>query len=77
VTGTVTNVCCESTARDAMMLNYKTVFVADGNATRTDVEHNATLASILRAFGDVLTTDEIIARLSGGEKSAARHAGGG
>src|ERR1700684_3920876 len=33
ITGTVTNVCCESTARDAMMLNYKTVFVSDGNAT--------------------------------------------
>ena len=27
ITGTVTNVCCESTARDAMMLNFKTVMV--------------------------------------------------
>src|SRR5712691_13484833 len=32
VTGTVTNVCCESTARDAMMLNFKTIMVSDGNA---------------------------------------------
>src|SRR5690348_3799158 len=41
VTGTVTNTCCESTARDAMMLNYKTVMVSDGNAAATDAEHNA------------------------------------
>src|SRR5215510_8335229 len=36
VTGTVTNVCCESTARDAMMLNFKTTMVTDGNAAVTD-----------------------------------------
>jgi ureidoacrylate peracid hydrolase len=75
ITGTVTNVCCESTARDAMMLNYKTVFVSDGNATRTDAEHNATLASILRAFGDVLSTDEIIARLTPGQEAVRRASG--
>src|SRR5580692_6653242 len=33
ITGTATNVCCESTARDAMMMNYKVIFVADGTAT--------------------------------------------
>ncbi|HEY5210537.1 MAG TPA: isochorismatase family cysteine hydrolase [Stellaceae bacterium] len=63
VTGTLTNVCCESTARDAMMLNYKVVFPADANAALSDAEHNATLGSILRTFGDVPTTDETIARL--------------
>src|SRR6266851_4433505 len=41
VTGTVTNVCCESTARDAMMLNFKTIMVSDGNAAVTDEDHNA------------------------------------
>jgi ureidoacrylate peracid hydrolase len=63
VTGTVTNTCCESTARDAMMLNYKTVFVSDANACRTDEEHNASLGNIMRIFGDVATTDEVIGRL--------------
>ncbi len=63
VTGTVTNTCCESTARDAMMLNYKTVMVSDANAAATDAEHNATLVNILRIFGDVMSTDEVIARL--------------
>jgi ureidoacrylate peracid hydrolase len=57
ITGTVTNVCCESSARDAMMLNFKTVMVSDANAAMTDAEHNATLASIYSTFGDVMETD--------------------
>ena len=64
IVGTVTNTCCECTARDAMMLNYKTVFVSDGNAARSDEEHNASLANILRLFGDVMTTEEVISRLT-------------
>jgi len=72
IVGTLTNVCCESSARDAMMLNYRLVFVSDANAALSDAEHNATLASILRVFGDVATTDEVIGLLSakGREKAA-------
>ncbi|MEC7397773.1 MAG: isochorismatase family protein [Pseudomonadota bacterium] len=32
ITGTKTNVCCEATARDAMMLDYNTVMISDGTA---------------------------------------------
>jgi len=64
ITGTTTNVCCESSARDAMMLNYKMICVSDGTACRTDEEHNAALAIMIRSFGDVLSTDEVISRLS-------------
>jgi ureidoacrylate peracid hydrolase len=63
VTGAVTNVCCEATARDAMMLNYKTVMVSDANAARTDEDHNASLAAVLRVFGAVHSTDEVIGLL--------------
>ena len=63
VTGTLTNVCCESTARDAMMMNYKVVFVSDANATRTDEEHNATLRAIIQVIGDVRTTDDVVGLL--------------
>jgi ureidoacrylate peracid hydrolase len=63
VTGTATNVCCESTARDAMMMNYKVIFVSDGTATYNDEEHNATLGIMLAMFADVMTTDEVILRL--------------
>jgi ureidoacrylate peracid hydrolase len=57
VTGTVTNVCCESTARDAMMLNFKVVMVSDGNAAVTEDDHNASLRSFYLTFGDVMSTD--------------------
>ena len=63
IVGTATNVCCESTARDAMMLNYKVFFVSDANACRTDEEHNATLAIMMIMFADVRLTDEMIALL--------------
>jgi ureidoacrylate peracid hydrolase len=63
ITGTVTNVCCESSARDAMMLNFKTIMVSDGNAARTDEEHNATLGSFYAIFGDVMDTAFLIERL--------------
>ena len=60
VTGTVTGVCCESTARDAMMCNFKTVMVSDGNAAMTDEDHNASLAAFYLTFGDVMSTDMLI-----------------
>jgi ureidoacrylate peracid hydrolase len=64
ITGTVTNVCCESTARDAMMLDYRVVMLSDGNASLTDEEHAASLNNFLVFFGDVMTTDEAVARLA-------------
>jgi len=63
ITGCVTNVCCESTARDAMMLNFRTVMVSDGNAAANDREHASSLIAFYLNFGDVLTTDEVIAAL--------------
>jgi ureidoacrylate peracid hydrolase len=63
ITGTVTNVCCESSARDAMMLNFKTIMVSDANAARTDAEHNATLGTFYATFGDVMDTALLIDRL--------------
>jgi len=71
VTGTLTNVCCESTARDAMMLNYKTIMVSDATATLADEVHNATLANILGYFGDVRSTDELVAEFAADDRKAA------
>jgi ureidoacrylate peracid hydrolase len=63
IAGTVTNVCCESTARDAMMLNFKTIMVTDGNAALTDEFHNASLIGFYLTFGDIMSTDYVIACL--------------
>jgi ureidoacrylate peracid hydrolase len=69
IAGTVTNVCCESTARDAMMLNFKTVMLTDANAAMTDEDHNAALISFYLVFGDIMSTDYAIACL---RRNAAR-----
>lgn len=63
VAGTATNMCSESTARDAMMLDYKVVMVEDANAARYDDDHLAGLTSFYQSFGDVRTTDDVIKML--------------
>lgn len=59
VTGTVTNVCCESSARDARALGYRVIVVADANAAVTDAAHNGSLYTLYRTFADVRTADEV------------------
>jgi ureidoacrylate peracid hydrolase len=63
ITGTVTNVCCESSARDAHMLNYEVVFVSDATAALDDRAHNAALESMARFFAQVKATDTVIDQL--------------
>jgi ureidoacrylate peracid hydrolase len=60
VVGTLTTVCCGSSARDAVMLDFKTIMVADANATRSDQEHASELVAFIQSFGDVRTTDDVI-----------------
>lgn len=64
IVGTLTNVCCESTARDAMMLNYRVIMVDDGTATLTEAAHRAALDNIAMFFGEVQTTDHVVAMLA-------------
>jgi ureidoacrylate peracid hydrolase len=63
VAGTKTNVCCESTARDAMMLDFKVVMIEDCCAALSDDEHRSALENIIQQFGDVMTASEALARL--------------
>ena len=61
--GTKTNVCVESTARDAMMLDFKVVLLSDCTAALSDDEHRATLENVIQQFGDVRTADEVLSLL--------------
>ena len=73
VAGTKTNVCCDSTARDAMMLDFKSVLLSDCCAALSDDEHLASLETFIQQFGDVMTADEALARLetpAGARKTA-------
>ena len=74
ITGTLTNVCCESTARDAMQLGFQTMMITDATATLTDAEQVGTLVSIMKAFGDVRSTDETIELLEAAASVSAGRA---
>lgn len=63
VAGTKTNVCCDSTARDAMMLGFKSILVSDCCAALSDDEHRSALETFIQQFGDVMTAEEALARL--------------
>jgi ureidoacrylate peracid hydrolase len=63
IAGTKTNICCEATARDAMMLDFKVVMVSDCCAALSDDEHRAALENMIQQFGDVMTGDEVVKRL--------------
>ncbi|MFC8041972.1 isochorismatase family protein [Nocardia sp. NPDC057353] len=63
IAGTVTNVCCESSARDASTIGYRVILLADATAARRDADHNATLHVVYRSFGDVRACAEIAALL--------------
>lgn len=63
IVGAVTNVCCDSSARDANMLNYEVIVVADATATSDDAAHNNSLAGIALCFGLVKFTQQVIDKI--------------
>lgn len=60
MTGIATNVCVETTARQAFLRDYYVVFVSDCTATYSQVQHDATLFNIDQFFGQVVTSKDII-----------------
>jgi nicotinamidase-related amidase len=59
IIGTVTSICCESTARSAFMRDYKVAFISDANGGIDEASHSATLSIIGKVFGRVMTTAEL------------------
>jgi len=64
ITGTLTNCCCESTAREANMAGYKVIVVSDATAAVTDAEHNAALLNLRLNFADVQRTRAVMSMIS-------------
>ena len=70
--GTKTNICVESTARDAMMLDFRVVVLSDATAALTDEEHQASLNVLIQEFADILVTAEVVDELRANTGGAAR-----
>ena len=69
ISGIATNVCCEMTAREASVRDFRVFFLSDATATFDigDVSsgelQKATCATISLVFGQVLTTEEMIRKI--------------
>ncbi len=63
ISGVMTNLCCETTARDAFMRDYRVFFLIDGTATGKDDHHLATLKNLGFGFAYLITCDELIRML--------------
>ncbi|MFQ6093603.1 MAG: cysteine hydrolase family protein [bacterium] len=63
ISGTMTNLCCESTARDAYFRDYRVFFLADGTGTINEEMHLASLLNLAFGFAFVTTADEVIQQL--------------
>ena len=76
VSGIMTNLCCESTTRDAYYRDYRVFFLADGTGALNEEMHLATLLNLAFGFAFVTTADAVIAQLSpeGSHKSVIESA---
>lgn len=60
IAGTKSNVCCESTARDAMMMDFKVTMLSDCCGALSDEEHRSAMENIIQQFGNVLTSEQAL-----------------
>jgi nicotinamidase-related amidase len=65
ITGIMTNMCCESTARDAYFRDYRVFFLADGTGSITEEMHLASLLNLSFGFAWVTNVNSILAQLDG------------
>ncbi|MGA1793036.1 MAG: isochorismatase family protein [Thermoplasmatota archaeon] len=59
ITGVMTDLCCETTARDAFMEGFRVYFIADGTAAATEERHLASLRAVSTGFGEVISSKEL------------------
>ncbi len=64
ITGVMTNCCCETTARDAFVKDYRVFFVSDATATVNDELHIASLKNLAFGFAYIKSTEQLCCHLS-------------
>ncbi len=66
ITGVMTNCCCETTARDAFVRDYRVFFVSDATATVNDELHVASLKNLAFGFAYIVSTEQLCGYLAKG-----------
>ena len=64
ITGVMTNMCCESTARDAFFRDYRVFFLMDATAAPNEEFHLSTLRNLAYGFATITNTDSIVRAIS-------------
>jgi isochorismate hydrolase len=60
ITGVLTNCCCETTAREAFVRDYRVFFLSDATATANEDLHVASLKNLAFGFSHILSTQQLI-----------------
>ena len=60
ITGIMSHLCCETTARDAFMKDFEVIYIIDATATYTEELHLGTIRAISHGFGRCISTEEIV-----------------
>jgi isochorismate hydrolase len=68
ITGVLTNCCCETTARDAFVRDYRVFFVSDATATVNEELHISSLKNLAFGFAHIVSTDDLIRDLTANKK---------
>jgi len=67
ISGVMTNLCCETTARDAFVRDFRVFFLTDGTATASAAMHRASLTNLGYGFATLLSCRRLAAAVSGAE----------
>lgn len=60
ISGTLTDCCCDATARDAQQLGFRVIFLEDATAALSDAEHTASITVLAAWFADIRTSSDVI-----------------
>ncbi|MDZ7263293.1 MAG: isochorismatase family protein [candidate division KSB1 bacterium] len=71
--GVMTNLCCETTAREAFVRDYEVIFLSDGTATSHQDYQRATLLNLAYGFAHILTCQELCQLISVGVTTPLTH----
>jgi isochorismate hydrolase len=66
ITGVMTHLCCETTARSAFIRGFSVFFPADGSATYNEDFHRATLLNLSHGFARIVLVDDLLNQLEAG-----------
>ena len=67
ISGVMTHLCCETTARSAFMRGFEVFFLVDGTATYNEEFHRAALLNLAHGFAIVTLVDQVLTKLREGD----------